>query len=90
MTKFEARRVRPFGVNPAPAGRHADYAARLSLPFALLSDPDLAVSRAYGAVHPGAGSISRTVVLVGQGGIVRFAQSGAPGADLVLHALEEP
>jgi hypothetical protein len=41
-------------------------------------------------VHPGGASVSRTVVLVGQGGIVRFAQSGAPGADLVLHALEEP
>ena len=89
MTKFEARHVRPFGVNPAPAERHADYARRLELPFALLSDPDLVVSRAYGAVHPGGASISRTVVLVEQGGIVRFAQPGAPGADLVLDALGE-
>ena len=90
MTKFEARQVRPFGVNPAPAERHAEYAQRLELPFALLSDPDLVVSAAYGAVHPGGASISRTVVLVEQGGIVRFAQPGAPGADLVLAALVEP
>lgn len=79
--------MRPFGVNPAPADRHAEYAERLQLPFTLLSDPDLDLSRAYGAVHPGAASISRTVVLVEQGGIVRFAQPGAPGADLVLDAL---
>jgi peroxiredoxin len=81
--------VRPFGVNPATADRHADYASRLGLPFALLSDPDLAVARAYGAVHPGGVSLSRTVVLVERGGIVRFAQPGAPAADLVLEALEE-
>jgi peroxiredoxin len=90
LTKFEARQVRPFGVNPAPAVRHSEYAQRLELPFPLLSDPDLAVSAAYGAVHPGGASISRTVVLVEQGGIVRFAQPGAPGADLVLEALGEP
>ncbi len=41
-------------------------------------------------LRPGGATIGRTVVLMGQGGIVRFAQSGAPGADLVLHALEEP
>lgn len=88
MTKWAGRRVRPIGVNPAPVERHADYADRLELPFPLLSDPDLAVARAYGAVHPGGASLSRTVVLVEQGGIVRFAQPGAPGADLVMDALE--
>ena len=89
MPKFEASRVRPLGVNPAPAGRHAEYAARLGLPFPLLSDPKLAVAAAYGAVHPGSASLSRTVLLVAQGGIVRYVQPGAPGADLVLEALAE-
>jgi peroxiredoxin len=89
MTKFAARNVRPIGVNPAPAERHAEHAARLGLPFPLLSDPDLALARAYGAVHPGGAALSRTVVLVGQGGVVRWAQPGAPGADLVLEALDD-
>ncbi len=88
MTKLESHRVRPFGINPAPAERHADYAERLGLPFPLLSDPDLAAASAYGAVNPGGASVSRTVVLVEQGGTVRYVQPGAPGAELVLEALE--
>jgi peroxiredoxin len=89
MTKFTARNVRPIGVNPAPAERHAEYAVRLGLPFPLLSDPDLALARAYGAVHPGGASLSRTVVLIGEGGLIRWAHPGAPGADLVLEALDD-
>ena len=87
--RFAEHGVKPLGINPAPAGKHADYARRLGLPFPLLSDPGLEAARLYGAVNPGGASVSRTVVLVEQGGIVRFAQSGAPGADLVLDALEE-
>ena len=79
--------MRPFGVNPAAAARHAEYAARLRLPFPLLSDPDLAVSRAYGALRPDGGGIARSVVLVDRDGMVRYSQAGAPGAEIVLESL---
>lgn len=85
--KFRASGVRVFGVNPASAESHAGYAARLRLPFPLLSDPGLAVSRAYGAVRPDGDSIARSVVLVDQDGTVRYSQAGAPGADIVLESL---
>ncbi len=84
---YEREHIRPFGVNPAPAERHAGYAARLRLPFPLLSDPDLAVARAYGAVRPGGRSIARSVVLIEQDGTIRYSQAGAPGAEIVLEAL---
>jgi peroxiredoxin len=80
--------VRPFGVNPAPAERHADYAARLALPFPLLADAGFGISRAYGAVRPGGGGIARSVVLVERDGTVRFSRSGAPGADLSLEGVD--
>ena len=51
----------PFGVNPASAESHAGYAARLGLPFPLLSDPDSAISRSYGAVRPDGSAIARSV-----------------------------
>jgi peroxiredoxin len=89
MPRLTQAAIRPFGVNPAPAERHAEYAGRLGLPFALLSDPELALARAYGAVHPGAAGVSRSVVLVARGGTVRFARPGAPPMDLVLATLEE-
>ena len=87
IEQFQAVGVRPFGVNPASVARHTDYAARLRLPFPLLSDPGLAVSRAYGALKPDGRGIARAVVLVDRDGMVRYSQSGAPGAEIVLESL---
>ncbi len=84
---YEASGVRPFGVNPAPVDSHASYAERLGLPFPLLSDPGLAVSRAYGALRPDQSGIARSVVLVDRDGIIRYSQAGAPGAELILESL---
>ena len=80
--------VRPFGVNPASAERHAGYAARLKLAFPLLSDPGLRISRSYGAVRPDGSAIARSVCLVDRDGVVVYSQSGAPGANLSLMGLK--
>lgn len=80
--------IRPFGVNPASAERHAAYAKELGLPFPLLSDPDLAISRAYGSLKPLLPGIARSVCLIDRDGTVLYAQSGAPGAAVVLESLE--
>jgi peroxiredoxin len=87
LPQYERHRVRPFGLNPAPAESHAGYAARLRLPFALLSDPGLRIATAYGAVRPDGASIARSVVLIEQDGVVVYSQAGAPGADIVLDSL---
>jgi peroxiredoxin Q/BCP len=84
---YERERVRPFGVNPASAESHTGYAERLRLPFPLLSDPDLAVARAYGAVRPDGLTIARSVVLIDRDGTILYSQAGAPGAEIVLEAL---
>ncbi|HET6579479.1 MAG TPA: redoxin domain-containing protein [Gemmatimonadales bacterium] len=87
MPLFERHQVRPFGVNPAPAASHADYAARLRLPFPLLSDPALAAAKAYGAVRPDGSAVARSVVLIDRDGTIVYSQAGAPGAEIVLEAL---
>ena len=87
IRQFEASGVRPFGVNPAAVEQHRDYAAKLRLPFPLLSDTGLAVSRAYGALKPDGRGIARSVVLVDRNGTVRYSQAGAPGAEIVLESL---
>ena len=84
---YQAHDIHPFGVNPAPVESHAGYAARLRLPFPLLSDPGLAIARAYGAVRPDGLTIARSVVLIERDGRVAYSQSGAPGAELVLEAV---
>jgi peroxiredoxin Q/BCP len=86
---YTKHNIRPFGVNPASVKSHASYAAKLGLPFPLLSDPDLAISAAYGALKPDGAAIARSVCLIGQDGRVLYAQSGAPGAETVLEGVAE-
>ena len=90
IAEYQACGVRPFGVNPASTVSHAGYAARLGLPFPLLSDPELAISRAYGAVHPDGASIARSVCLVDRDGTILYSLGGAPGAKLILEGLRCP
>jgi len=85
--QYQACGVRPFGVNPAPEASHASYAARLRLPFVLLSDPGLEVSRAYGTLRPDGQAIARSVCLVDRDGTIRYSQAGAPGAGIILESL---
>jgi peroxiredoxin Q/BCP len=82
--------VRPFGVNPASVKSHAAYAAKLRLPFPLLSDPDHAISGAYGSLKPVLPGIARSVCLIERDGTVLYTQSGAPGAAVILESLESP
>lgn len=84
---YARHRIRPFGVNPASADSHAGYADRLRLTFPLLSDPDLSMARAYGALRPDGLTIARSVVLIDEDGTVAYSQAGAPSAGIVLEAL---
>jgi thioredoxin-dependent peroxiredoxin len=79
--------IRPFGVNPASVERHAAYVAKLGLPFPLLSDPDYAISGAYGSLKPILPGIARSVCLIERDGTVLYTQAGAPGAAVVLESL---
>jgi peroxiredoxin Q/BCP len=80
--------IRPFGVNPASVERHAAYAEKLGLPFPLLSDPDLAISGAYGSLKPILPGIARSVCLIDRDSTVLYAQAGAPGAVIILESVE--
>jgi peroxiredoxin len=79
--------VRPLGVNPASVESHATYAARLGLPFPLLSDRGLEISRAYNTLKPDGSGIARSVCLIDRDRRVLYTQAGAPGADIILEGL---
>jgi len=87
ISEYAAVEVRPFGVNPASPQSHARYAAKLGLPFTLLSDPGLEISRAYRTLRFAGLAISRSVCLIDRDGIVLYSQAGAPGAAIVLENL---
>ncbi len=89
QTKFQARGVRTFGVNPASVADHEKYVTKFKFNFPLLSDPAREAARGYRALKPDGKGIVRTVYLIGRDGRVLFGKRGAPGANEVLRALPE-
>ena len=87
IQSYTSHDIRPFGINPASAESHSAYAAKLGLPFPLLSDPGLEISRSYGALKPDGKGIARSVYLIDRDGRVLYSQAGAPGAEIVLESL---
>jgi peroxiredoxin len=87
IQRYTDNDIRPFGVNPASPESHAAYAARLELPFPLLSDRGLEISQAYGTLKPDGSGIARSVCLIDRNGLVLYSQAGAPGAEVVLESL---
>jgi len=65
--------VTVFGISGDYVFSHREWARSLNLPFALLSDHDHAVARAYQSYNEAKGYNVRTVFVVGQDGQVLYA-----------------
>ena len=78
-----------FGINHADPSSHQTFRTRCRLPFDLLCDEGKKVSATYGAVRRlfGATIIQRTVVGIGQDGIIHFLKHGMPKCSDILKAL---
>jgi peroxiredoxin Q/BCP len=89
MAEFRSAGIQPLGVNPADADSHAHYAEKFGFGFPLLSDPDRAIARAYGALKEDGRGIQRTVYGIGRDGRIRFAARGAPPPAELIAALRD-
>ena len=82
LPDFKKLGVRVIGVSPDSSSSHERFVAKYSLPFTLLSDPDKALSTAYGvwAKKQNYGreymGVVRSTFLVDAEGVVRKAWSG--------------
>ena len=87
---FAAAGVQVVGINPAPPARHGAFASHHRFPFPLLSDPDQACCRAYGA--KAWYGTRRMVVLIDQQGHERWRDTTfpffRPRADALLAAVK--
>jgi thioredoxin-dependent peroxiredoxin len=61
------------GVSPQDAKSHAAFAAKYSLPFTLLCDPDQVLIRAYGVRGPLGFGVRRASFLINSAGIIEDA-----------------
>ncbi len=87
IERFRKAGAQPVGVNPAGVESHAAYANAMRFDFLLLSDPDRAIARAYGALKADGHGIQRTVYAVRSDGRVALAVRGAPPVPEILAAL---
>ena len=71
LEQFQDLGVRVVGISRDDAVSHRRFKARHGLPFTLLSDPDLAVAKAYGAAGPL--GMKRAVFLIDEAGTIRYA-----------------
>jgi peroxiredoxin len=92
---IEAQGATLVGVSIDSAYCHRAFHERLNLTIPLLSDfhPKGAMSRAYGAYQEDFGTNNRSLVLVGEDGMVRWSHASPsakeiPGANLVFDALK--
>lgn len=62
-----------YGVSGDYVFSHMEWAKHHNLPFALLSDHDHAIAKAYGSFNTDAGFNKRTVYVIDRAGVVRYA-----------------
>jgi peroxiredoxin Q/BCP len=76
-----------YGVNPAGAARHAEFAAKHRLPFPLIADLRGKIAEDYGC-RALFGLIKRSVYVIDRRGRIVFSQRGTPPTDVILRALQ--
>ena len=67
---FEGLGVRVVGISNDGVDSHRDFKAKHSLPFTLLSDPDLEVAEQYDS--KGIMGVKRSVFLLDEEGVIRY------------------
>lgn len=95
IEQFRAVDAEPFGINHGSGESHLRFRSSLHLPFELLVDKELNVSRAFGVLkpdpeNPGAfrDSINRTVIVIGKNGKIIYRRAGAPPPEEIIEAIE--
>jgi peroxiredoxin Q/BCP len=81
--KARAANTLVFGVNPQKAESHARFRQRNGFPFPLLVDAGQRVAACYKAKGL---IVRRTVYLIGEDGVLRYAKRGKPPVEEVLGA----
>lgn len=72
-SQLVAAGVSVAGVSPQTAQSHAAFAAKYSLPFTLLCDPDKVLARAYDVVGPLGFGVRRASFLIDTSGLIQDA-----------------
>ena len=95
LGEIEERGAQLVGVSVDSTWSHRAYRKQLNLTMPLLADfhPKGEMSSAYGAYLPDWGTTNRSLVVVGEDGVVRWSHAeetpnNIPGANLIFDAIE--
>jgi len=82
---FRQLGARVYGVNGQGQRSHRHFIEKHRFPFPLLADERWRMCRAYGC---GFWIVRRTVYVIDDGGVIRYAQRGKPSTAEILNAVE--
>ena len=91
LAEIQKHNVQVLGITTSPLDLCKAFAQELKLTYPLLSDPDMTVAKAYGALRGGIGpTCERWVFLIDDQGVIRNLEKGeavAEKGNLLLQAL---
>ncbi len=83
--ELEQRGALVFGINSFGSGSHAGFRAKHNLPYPLLIDKGKRIAKLYRT--DGLVVVKRTVYVIDEQGVIRFAKRGKPPVEEILAAL---
>ena len=93
LTKFRDEYATLFGdgvvvvpISVDSIGSHASWAQEMKFPFALGSDPQLAVAKQYGSSNPARPYATRTVFIIGKDGKILWRNLKFPALNETAYA----
>jgi thioredoxin-dependent peroxiredoxin len=86
-SKFEAKNVKVFGVNPGSGDSHQCFIKHHGFQFPLLIDEGQKVAKLYGCDNWPV--VKRTVVAIDRKGMIAYVKQGMPSDDEILKAIPD-
>jgi thioredoxin-dependent peroxiredoxin len=86
LADFKALNTEVLGCNPDSVESHEKFVAAQSYTFPILVDAEKTMAAAYQVLKP-EGDIQRTVYIIDEAGIIRYAKQGLPPDTELLEAI---
>lgn len=87
--EFSRRNAQLLGISRDSLEAHARFALKAGAKFPLLTDPDGAVAKRYGATMPLVPLTARKLFIIDRRGIIRWIVEGMPDDAQLLSKLDE-
>ncbi|MEM0950902.1 MAG: peroxiredoxin [Cyanobacteria bacterium P01_H01_bin.74] len=86
--KFKALNTAFIGSNPASQESHERFSEKEGYTFPIVVDAERTMARDYHALKEDCKGIQRTVYIVDETGVIRYAEQGLPSDEVLMEAIK--